>query len=207
MTQANQSKNFGCTPDGVVASGQKRLARVFALLALALLAAGGYAFLTRQVFGAALALLLALGVFVVYRMSRELDPTELVVEDQTLAIFMRHALRRIPLEGATVRRLNEEEIEHLAVLTSSGGFVAGSGGFDSHVLGEFDLYASRLENAVLLETLDGRLIVTPDEPDAFVAAITSASTPHGPNGPDGPHGPDGPDGPNDHHDGGKMSLL
>jgi len=194
MTAINPSKNFGCTPDGVVASGQKRLARVFALLGLALLGAAGYALLTRQVFGGALAFLLALGVFVIYRMSRELDPTELIVENQTLAIFMRHALRRIPLEGATVRRLKKDEIEHLAVLTSSGGFVAGSGGFDSHVLGEFDLYASRLENAVLLETLDGRLIVTPDEPDAFVAATTRAS-------PD-----DGRDGRNASN-GGRMPLL
>lgn len=176
MTKINQSENFGCTPDGVVASGQQRLARVFAFLGFALLLAAAYALLTGQIFGGALAFLLALGVFVVYRMSRELDPTELVVEDQALAIFMRHALRRIPLEGATVRRLNEDEIDHLVRLTSSGGFVAGSGGFDSHVLGEFDLYASRLENSVLLETLDGRLIVTPNEPDAFVAAITRAST-------------------------------
>lgn len=176
MTGPNESKSFGCTPDGVVATGQKRLARVFALLGLALLMAAGFALATRQVFAGAIALLLALGVFIIYRMSRELDPTELVVENENLAILMRHALRRLPLEGATIRRLNQDEIEHLAVLTSSGGFVAGSGGFDSHLLGEFDLYASRLENAVLLETLDGRAIVTPDEPEAFVATVARTSS-------------------------------
>ena len=173
----DDNRSFGSTPGGDVASGQKRLARVFALLGFALLVAAAFALATGQAFGGAIALVVAFGVFVIYRMSRELDPTELVVEGETLAIFMRHALRRLPLEGATIRRLDADEIEHLAVLTSSGGFVAGAGGFDSHILGEFDLYASRLENAVLLETLDGRVIVTPDEPEAFVAAIGHVADP------------------------------
>ncbi len=176
MTGVGERERFECTPDGVVASGQRRLARVFAFLGFALLAAAGFALVTQQVFGGAIALFVAFGVFVIYRMSRELDPTELVVEHESLTILMRHALRRLPLEGTIMRRLKPSEIEHLTVLTSSGGFVAGAGGFDSHLLGEFDLYASRLENAVLLETLDGRVIVTPDDPEAFVAAIARVSS-------------------------------
>lgn len=144
-------------------------------MGVSLLAATGFALLTRQLFAAAIALVLAFGVFIIYRMSRELDPTELVFEGASLAILMRHALRRLPLADATIRRLNEEEIEHLSGLTSSGGFVAGAGGFDSHVLGEFDLYASRLENSVLVETLDGRVILTPDEPEIFIETVLNAA--------------------------------
>lgn len=172
----SESLSFRCTPDGVVATGQRRLARVFGLLGLSLFVAAGFAFLTRQIFAGAVALVLAFGVFIIYRMSRELDPTALVVEDGNLAILMRHAMRRLALGETSIRRLTEDEIEHLAGLTSSGGFVAGAGGFDSHILGEFDLYASRLENAVLVETSDGRVIVTPDEPDDFIATISGVSS-------------------------------
>ncbi|MCP4204036.1 MAG: hypothetical protein GY769_19120 [bacterium] len=172
----SESRDFSCTPYGLVASGQKRLSLVFALLGFSLLVAAGFAIVTRQSFAATIALVVAFGVFVIYRMSRELEATKLVVESDGLSIFMRHALRRVPLDEASIRRLDKGEIEHLAGLTSSGGFVAGAGGFDSHILGEFDLYASRLENAVLLETSDGRVIVTPDDPDAFIAAVASTSS-------------------------------
>lgn len=170
------AETFACSRDGAIASGQRRLARLFSLLGFSLLLAAAFAFATGQIFAGAIALLIAFTVFVIHRMSRELDPTELVVEGDTLAIFMRHALRRIPLEGAIVRRLTRAEIEHLTGLASSGGFVATAGGFDSHLLGEFDLYASRIENAVLVETSDGRLVVTPDRPEDFTAAITRASS-------------------------------
>lgn len=171
-----ETVTFECTADGLVAAGQRRMARVFSLLGVTLLIAVGFAFLTRQFFAGVIALGLALAVFVIYRMSRELDPTQLVISDRTLTIYMRHALRRMPLEGASVRRLTDDEIEHLAGLTSSGGFVAGAGGFDSHILGEFDLYASRLENAVLIETTDGRAVLTPDQPDDFVALVSQLAS-------------------------------
>lgn len=175
MSEAGAGHRFECTPDGAVASGQRFMTRIFSLLGVALLAATGFAVATGQIFAGMLALVLALGVFIIYRMSRELDPTELVVEGQTLSILMRHALRRLSLTEASTRRLTREEIEHLASLTSSGGFVAGTGGFDSHVLGEFDLYASRLYNAVLVEAPDGRIIVTPDAPEAFIETVARAS--------------------------------
>ena len=175
MSETPERRRFPCTADGVVASGQQRMARVFALLAFSLLAAAAFAIVTRQIFAAAVALVLSLGVFIIYRMSRELDPTELIVQGGTLTVLMRHALRKLPLEDSSIRRLTGDEIEHLSGLTSSGGFVAGAGGFDSHILGEFDLYASRLENSILLETMDGRVIVTPDTPDEFIESVVSAA--------------------------------
>ena len=51
-----------------------------------------------------------------------------------------------------------------------GGEVAGTGGFDSHRLGEIDLYASNLANAILLQGEESGTVVTPDDPAAFLAA-------------------------------------
>jgi len=175
VIEPGERLRFGCTAHGSLAASQRRLGRLFAALGAALLGAAVFAILTRQVGAGAVALVLAFGVFVIHRMSRELDPAELVVEDRTLLILMRHALRRLPLADSSARRLDGAEIDHLTGLTSSGGFAAGAGGFDSHILGEFDLYASRLENAVLIETADGRVIVTPDRPDEFVAAVRAAA--------------------------------
>lgn len=173
MNEPSDRTSFSCSADGAVAAGQRRLSWMFSALGAVLLGAAAFALGTRQILAGVIALVIALGVFIIYRMSRELDLTELIVERGTLSILMRHALRRLPLEDATFRRLKESEIDHLVSLTSSGGFVAGAGGFDSHLLGEFDLYASRLENSILLETTDGRVIVTPDDPTEFLAAIDS----------------------------------
>ena len=168
----SEKLSFACTPDGAIEAGRRRMAWVFGALGAASLTAALFALRTRQIFAAVLSLGVALGVFVIYQMSRELNPAELVIEGDTLSILMRRALRRLPLSDARVRRLTADEIDHLARLATSGGFVAGAGGFDSHILGEFDLYASRLENAVLLETEDGRVVVTPDLPEQFVAAVS-----------------------------------
>lgn len=170
------TRSFSSTPDGVVAASQRRLGWMFSAMALALFGASAFALLTRQFFAAVIALILAFGVFIIHRMSRELDVTELIVENGGVSIYMRHALRTLPLEDSRMRRLDDDEIAHLESLTSTGGFAAGAGGFDSHRLGEFDLYASRLENAILLETTDGRVILTPDEPDEFMSAVSAEQT-------------------------------
>lgn len=147
------------------------MTHLFTGLGGALTVAVLFSWLTRQMFAGVLAFGLGFGVFIVYRMSRELDVSELRIEDDTLVVVMRRALRRLPLANSHARRLDRTDVEHLEGLTSLGGFVAGSGGFDSHRLGEFDLYASRLDHSVLVETEDGRVIVTPDDPEDFLQAL------------------------------------
>jgi hypothetical protein len=105
-------------------------------------------------------------------MSGDLDPLWLDVEGSFLTVQMRRRHERIPLEGAVARRLTGEEIAHLTSLATSAGVVAGSGGFDSRQLGEIDLYASDLAHAVLVEAGESRLVVTPDEPEAFLSATS-----------------------------------
>ena len=77
----------------------------------------------------------------------------------------------IPLEGAAARALTADELAHLERLASAGGFVVSSGGFDSHLLGEFDLYASDLGHGVLVEAMDHRVVLTPDDPFRFLEVL------------------------------------
>ena len=120
------------------------------------------------------ALLVALIPWTAWRMSGDLDPLWLDVDQGTLHLQLRRRRLRHPLAGAEARRLTPEEIAHLERLAASGGVVAGTGGFDSRLLGEFDLYASDLGNAVLLDLGETRLVLTPDGPDAFLAALARA---------------------------------
>lgn len=71
-------------------------------------------------------------------------------------------------------------VRAVEVLGVAGGFrrVAGLSGpgishgrFESEALGEFQLYDSGGRAYVLLQTDDGAVVVTPDDPDGFVAAV------------------------------------
>ena len=91
-------------------------------------------------------------------------------------IQMRRQRRVVPLTGVRSRRLSPEEIEHLTRLATAARITAGTGGFDSHQLGEIDLYASNLDNAVLLQAEESGTVVTPDDAGGFLAAL-AAGTP------------------------------
>ena len=104
-------------------------------------------------------------------MSGDLDPRRLTLAAGRLTLQTRRHLVERDVAGAEARRLETAEIDHLARLISTGPFVTASGGFDSQKLGEFDLYASDLSNAVLIELGEERLIVTPDEPDRFLESL------------------------------------
>ncbi|HZF10236.1 MAG TPA: PH domain-containing protein [Thermoanaerobaculia bacterium] len=162
---------FPCTPGGAVARGRRRLAALLLGLALLLVLAGGFSWATGRRWPAVLAWGLALVPWTAWRMSGDLDPLWLDVEGRVLTVQMRRRHERVPLDGAVARRLTGEEIAHLTGLATSAGVVAGSGGFDSRQLGEIDLYASDLTHAVLVEAGESRLVVTPDEPEAFLSAL------------------------------------
>ena len=169
------TRRFPCSPEPARRAGRRRLAIVLALLAATALAAAVFAWTRDRTWPAILAAIAAWAPLFAWRMSGDLDPVELWLDNGRLTIRTRRHLIRRPFAGATARRLRHEEVSHLRRLTSSAGFLTSAGGFDSHLLGEFDLYASDLDHALLVEIGDERLIVTPDDPRAFLEALERAA--------------------------------
>lgn len=172
---------FPCSVRGAIAGGRRRLGWLLGGLALLMLGVAVWMAWTERVFPAILCVLVAGVAWTSWRMSGDLDPLWLEVDGESLHLQLRRKRVSSPLLAPTARRLSAGEIAYLTGLTSrASGIVAGTGGFDSQRLGEFNLYASDLSRAVLVETGESRLIVTPDEPEAFVAAVAGAT--------DGPSG-------------------
>ena len=176
--QTVQKQEFTSTAGGTVAAGIRRLNWMFGILGLAMVVAAIVSFLSGPFFPGLLALAVAAVVILAWRMSNDLRPRVLSLEPGQLTIQTPRQLIEIPIEGARIRTLTAEEIEHLEGLASAGGVVAGSGGFDSRRLGEFDLYASDLRQALFIQGLGARLVVTPDQPTQFVECFQQmASSP------------------------------
>src|SRR5688572_17022601 len=172
---------FRCTPGGTIAAGRRRVGRLLlgsALLMLVLavvvliagrwgpaLICGGAAFLA----------------FFAWRMSGDLDPLWLTLVPGDLKVQMRRQHANLHLSNVAARRLTGAEREHLASLTSANGVTFASASYESRLLGAFDLHATNLDHAVLVETDvpeeeredddRRRWIVTPDDGEAFLAAL------------------------------------
>lgn len=175
------ARRFTCTPGGAILRGQRRLRRLLIGLTLVMVA-GALIFwlnlLLRTSGGASwwpglFALLGAAVPWTAWRMSGDLDLLGLELDGGRLVIQMRRRRERFELGAAAARRLTAAEIAHLERLATNGGVTAGAGGFESHLLGELDLYASDLANSVLVDLGETRLIVTPDDPEGFLGALSS----------------------------------
>jgi hypothetical protein len=165
------ARRFPCTAGGAILRGRLRLRRLLLGLTVLMAVIGVVTIAAGRVSPGIFALLVALVPWTAWRMSGDLDPLWLDVSKGGLIVQMRRRSERFPIAGAEARRLTPEEIESLERLATSGGLVAGTGGFESRLLGEFDLYASDLANAVLLESGELRMVVTPDDPEAFLTAL------------------------------------
>lgn len=164
---------FPCTPGGAVLRGRLRLRWLLVGLAVLMIVVAVLTWTAGQRWPAVFALLVAAVPWTAWRMSGDLDTFWLDVDKSYLTIQMRRRRERFPLAGAEVRRLTPEEIEHLERLATSGGVTAGTGGFDSRLLGEIDLYAGNFDNAVLIDLGESRLVVTPDNPEGLLEALGS----------------------------------
>ena len=171
---SGEPQRFGCTPGGQIASGRRRLRWILLLVGLFALAVAALAAATGRTVPALLAGGAGLLALFARRMSGDLDPIGLELAGDRLVIRMRRQHEVVPIRGVGVRRLDGDEIEHLGRLATVGGITAGTGGFDSHRLGELDLYASELSNAVLIDRGETGAVVTPDEPERFVEALRRA---------------------------------
>ena len=186
-------RRFTCTAGGAVLRGRTRLRRLLAGLALVLAGISGILWIEVLIvavmrlafaeyrhaglfapWGTALVTLLAAAVpWTAWRMSGDLDLLWLALDGARLTIQMRRRRELFAVAGAAARRLTPEEIGHLERLATNGGVTAGTGGFESHLLGELDLYAGDLANAVLVDLGETRLVVTPDDPEGFLEALSS----------------------------------
>lgn len=164
---------FPCTPGGAVLRGRLRLRWLLVGLTVLMIAVAVLTWIAGQRWPAVLALLVAAIPWTAWRMSGDLDVLWLDVGGGTLTIQMRRRRERFPLAGAEARRLTPGEIAHLERLATSGGVTAGTGGFDSQLLGELDLHVSNFANSVLLEIGESRLVVTPDNPEGLLEALGS----------------------------------
>ena len=162
---------FRCSPGGRVAAGRRRLKGLLAALAVVMLMVAAGAWWADRSVPAILAAAVAVVALFTLRMSGDLEPLQLEVTPDLLTVQTRRRWLRLPLPPLAARRLRADEIAHLEALATAGGVVASSGGFDSHRLGELDLYASDLANAVLVESEEIRVVVTPDEPEEFLDSL------------------------------------
>lgn len=169
-----QPSRFSCTPAGVIASSRRRFSTFLLVLALLMATATVAMLMAGRLVPAALAAGVGVVVGVAWRMSRELSPHSLEIFDGQLTVQTASVQFKVPLEGALARALEGEEVAHVRRLASAAGLVAGVGGFDSHLLGEFDLYAADLDNAVLVASGEDRFVITPDNPREFLAAAVEA---------------------------------
>jgi hypothetical protein len=177
---------FRCTPGGAIAAGRRRVRRL--LLGAAVLMLGlGIAVMIAGRWGPAI---LCGGVaflcFFAWQMSGDLDPFWLALVPGELTVQMRRQRASLPLNNVTARRLTPQESAHLASLTSAAGVIFASASYESRLLGSFDLHATDLERAVMIETdvpqaeRDDddddrrRWIITPDDPDQFLEALGSS---------------------------------
>lgn len=163
--------HFVCTPAGSVKAGRRRLNLLLLVPTGLMVVATIVSWARGSIFPGLLAAGVAIALVVAWRMASDLEPIYLKVDGSRLEVRLRWSLFHIDLTDAGARRLTTQEQTHLEGLASAGGIVATSGGYDSHMLGEFDLYASDLANAVLLEAEEVRYIMTPDDADGFVAAV------------------------------------
>jgi hypothetical protein len=89
----------------------------------------------------------------------------------------RKLARTVVIPVADVRRVERVAPQYVRRLRRVGGTSAGAvryGHFRSPELGDVQLYAWRSDGYVLLDTDDARILVTPDDPDAFVAQVRAA---------------------------------
>lgn len=171
---AESHQRFDCTPAGAIGAGKRTLARLLLGLCLAMVVVAVVVWVGDRKLPALLCLGVAFVLWTAWRMSGDLDLMWIDVARDRLVIQLRRQRVDLPLLAPRARRLDDEESSHVERLASRGLMVAGTGGFDSHLLGEFNLYATDLAHAVMVDTGDSRVVVTPDDPDGFVTAIAAA---------------------------------
>jgi hypothetical protein len=78
----------------------------------------------------------------------------------------------ISLEGLRDALVDPEAMRKAVRICGNGGMFSFSGWFWNKRLGRFRAYATDLRRTIVLTFPDRRIVLSPDQPDAFVAALT-----------------------------------
>ena len=174
----NTPRRFRCTPAGAVAASRRRVRRLLLGIATPMLGLAIWMIVANRMVPAALSAGCAFMAWFAWRMSADLDPLWLELDEERLTVLMRRRRDSLRLANPVFRTLDADEISHLHRLMTTAGMIFTTGSFDSHRLGECDLFATDLDRAVLIEVEDleredgtRRWVVTPDEPAALLAGL------------------------------------
>jgi len=162
---------FHCTPGGEVQEGRRRLRLILSSLFFGTLIIAAITAWTGQLGSAFVCFLAALMPALAWRMLGDVDLLWLDLTDDEVTVRLRGQLSRFALAGADARKLDTKEISHLRGLATHGPIVATTGSYESSQLGELDLYATCLENAVLVSSEERQIVVTPDDTEGFIASV------------------------------------
>lgn len=103
-------------------------------------------------------------------------PRGYTVESGSLVIHRYLSQRIVPLQAPTCARLEPEARDRHRRVRGSGGFLGYFGAFAEPTLGDVEWYATRRDTAVLVTTAGRHLVVSPDDPDAFIQAACGAAS-------------------------------
>ena len=96
-----------------------------------------------------------------------------VTEDAIFVHRLGWALR-LPLQNVRRARVAPGATRGSLRTFGNGGLFSFSGRYRNQTLGPYRAYMTDAERTVVVETTDGPIVVTPDRPDAFAAAVKGA---------------------------------
>lgn len=117
---------------------------------------------------ASISVTLALFVVLLFALS----PNGVEVGDDSVHIRQRWGgIQRNLADLSSVRRIEVGELRSSVRLVSVGGVFGWFGTFQSPKLGEFKMFATRLDRLILMEFHGERIVVSVDEPDRLLAIL------------------------------------
>lgn len=106
------------------------------------------------------------------------------IEGQTLRVLRPGWKTRIDLEGLQGAEVKPEALRGSVRIFGNGGLFGYIGLFSNSSLGRYRAFATDSANCVVLRFPARTLVVTPDRPEQFVAALNMAAPRHGKPNPD-----------------------
>jgi hypothetical protein len=116
----------------------------------------------------------SIGFLLIYSLVYGFRPVNYTVTTEYLIIH--RPLKDVKIERKmiqSVSALDKSDLAWSVRIFGSGGLFGYFGKFSNRTLGSMTWYATRKDKAVLIKSYHKKMILTPDEPDQFVAAFKS----------------------------------